>query len=313
MKWIKVLSVWFFAAIMLVAVNSCGVSDPIVPIATAVPADGSTINNSDSIVITFSTSMTPGSLALSGDMASESDSGVWSNTSQTNDTLTINPGVASGGVWAAGSHTLIVDVIATSSGVPLSTLTLNYTVDAVVPTAVVVPANTATIIGSDLIVILFSVEMEPSTLTLTGDMAAESDGGIWSTTTNSNDTLVIRPNSAWTGAADTLILDVDSSTGVSLPTLTLNYNVDVSVPIAIASPASGSAINNMTPIVISFTIEMNPATLQPLAGSMGVESDGGVWSNSSNPFDTLTISPSGSPPGAWSGGPHDLVIEVDTK
>ena len=131
---------------------------------------------------------------------------------------------------------LIVDVQG-SNGAPISTLVLNYTVDAVEPTATVVPVDEATIIGSEYIVILFSEEMEPDTLRLTGGMAAESNGGIWSTTSNINDTLVIRPTTVWSGSVDTLIVDVDSVAGVSLSTLTLVYSVDVSVPIAITVPA----------------------------------------------------------------------------
>ena len=306
MRKFKILFLGFLSVIMLAGGSSCGVPDPSVPTATAAPVDTSKIKNSDSIVITFSASMNPGSLTLSGDMASESDNGVWSRSSKTNDTLTISPDdVAGSGTWAEGSRTLIVDVVATN-GVPISTLLLTYTVEAEVPTVVVVPEDASIIRGSDSIVILFSTTMNPSTLALTGNMSAESDGGIWSTTTNSNDTLVIRPSSAWTGAADTLIVEVDSGAGVALATLTLNYNVDVSIPVAIASPADGAAINNTTPIVVDFTIEMNPATLQPLAGSMGVQSDGGVWSPDNV---SLTI----SPVGAWSGGLQELVIDVDAS
>ena len=310
MRNINVVFVWFFAAISLFAVNSCGVPDPTVPASTVVPSNTSTIKNSDSIVITFSTSMTPGSLTLSGDMAGVSDGGVWSKTSQANDTLTIKPGIASGGVWTEGAHTLIVDVQATS-GVPLSTLTLDYTVASEVPAATVVTVGSSAFTGSDIIIIIFSVEMDPSTLVLTGDMAVESDGGTWSNGNNTNDLLVIRPLNFWTGTADTLIVNVDSVAGVPLsPSLTLNYTVDTTVPVAIASPADGAAINNMTPIVVSFTKEMNASTLQ-LAGSMAIESDGGVWTSNINPNDTLTISPVSG--GAWSGGTHTLVLGVDAS
>ena len=88
MKWLKVLYSGFLTVIMMVAVASCGVPDPVLPAAaTVVPVDNSTINASDSIVITFSASMDPGALTLSGDMEAESNLGVWSRTSQNNDTL----------------------------------------------------------------------------------------------------------------------------------------------------------------------------------------------------------------------------------
>ena len=308
MNWIRILCSGFLAAIMLVAANSCGVPEPTIPTARAVvPVDASTINNFDSIVIAFSSSMNPGALTLSGDMASQSDRGVWSKTRQTNDTLTISPGVASGDVWTVGPHTLIVDVESTN-GVPLSTLTLNYTVDAVVPTASVVSVNVESFIGSDIVIIFFNVAMDPSTLILTGDMAAESNGGIWATTTNANDMLVISPINFWSGNTDTLIINVDSAAGVPLPTLTLNYAVDISVPVAIVSPADSAAINNTTPIVISFIVAMDTSTLN-LTGDMAIESDGGIWSTNRNTDDTLTISPSG----AWTEAVHTLIIDVGTS
>ncbi|MCK4705852.1 MAG: DUF5011 domain-containing protein, partial [Gammaproteobacteria bacterium] len=300
MKRIRGLYLVFFAAIMLVVVNSCGVPDPVVPTATVEPVDASTINNTDSIVISFSASMSPGSLTLSGDMASESDYGAWLRNSQTNDTLIIGPSAA--GVWTTGSHTLIVDVLGTS-GVPVSTLTLHYTV---LPTAVVRPADTATIIGSDLIFIFFNAAMEPSTLILSGDMAAESNGGTWSTSSNINDTLVIRPGGVWSGNTSTLIIDVGSVEGASLSTLTLNYTVDTTVPAAIVLPADTAAINVSTPIVITFTLEMDPLTLV-LSGAMAAMGTNNVWSTISNPNDKLTISPSG----AWAGGEHTLIIDVN--
>jgi hypothetical protein len=308
MNWIRVLCSGCLAAIMLMAVNSCGVPAPTIPTATAVvPVDASTINNSDPIVIAFSSSMNPGALTLSGDMASQSDRGVWSKTRQTNDTLTISPSAASGDVWTEGPHTLIIDVESTNS-VPLSTITLNYTVAAVVPTASIVAVNVESFIGSDIIIIFFSVAMDPSTLILTGDMAAESNGGIWATTINENDILVVSPSNVWSGNANTLIINVDSAAGVSLPTLTLNYAVDISVPVAIASPADSAVINNSTPIVIYFSVAMEPATLV-LAGTLAIESDDGVWSTNRNTNDVLTISPSG----AWTEAAHTLIIDVDAS
>ena len=304
MKWNKVLYPGFFAAIMLLIVSSCGVPSPSVSTATAVPANASAINNTDSIVITFGSSMEPGGLTLSGDMASESDRGIWSKTGNINDTLRISPsGVDSGGVWGSGLRTLIIDIVGVN-GVPLSTLRLNYTIGAVA--ASVVPENKAAIIGSDIIVVNFGDSMKASTLKLTGNMAAESDGGTWSTASKTDDTLVVRPIKFWSGDAGELIIDVDSAAGASLSTLTLNYNVEVAVPVATASPADTATMNAATPVVISFNVPMSTTTLK-LTGSMAGESDGGDWSKTSNTNDTLTISPSG----AWSEGGHTMIIDVN--
>ena len=148
--------------------------------------------------------------------------------------------------------------------------------------------------------------MDASTLVSSGDMFVESRVPVWATTNNTNDTLVFQPSTAWTGNTDTLIIDVDSTEGVPLPALTLNYSVDTSIPTAFMSPESDSHINALTPIVIGFTIAMEPATLV-LAGTLAGQSDGGIWSSNINTSDTLTISPSG----AWAGGAYTLFIDVE--
>jgi len=308
MKLVKGLFSVFSVAVMLLLTYSCGVPSPSTPTAIATPATMTTISRSDSIVILFSTAMSPGTLVLSGDVAAENAAVAWSETGIVNDTLTITPGVNNGNTWPAGSFTLIVDVLSIKGAI-FPPLVLNYKVEALVPAAVVVPASSATIIGSDFIVILFSESMDITTLRIQGDMAAESDNSTWSQTSSENDTLVIRPSSAWSGNASTLIINADSIDGASLPTLTLNYTVDTTVPVIMnVLPADNTAINGSVPIVISFSIAMKPATLS-LSGSLvsGFASDGGIWSSSSNTDDTLTISPIG----VWTDGPHTLILDVD--
>lgn len=305
MKCFKGLSAGFFAAIILVVVSSCGVPSPTVPTAIAEPTDASTIGSSSSIIIKFSTSMTTGSLSLSGDMAGESNGGAWSRTSQTNDTLTLSPSVANRGVWTAGEHTLIIDIEA-SSGKPLATLTLNYRILAPVPVVIAVsPEVDSTIVGLTPLIIIFNVSMDPSTLLLSGDMAAESDGGTWSKSLTDNDTLIIRPNFFWTGVTHTLIMNVDSAEGVSLPTLVLISTVDTDIPSALELPANNAAINTSTSIVISFNVEMIPGSLA-LSGTLVPESNSRIWSSVSNTNDTLTITPTTS----WSAGAQTLIVDV---
>ncbi len=305
MNWMKILYTGFLAAAMLLAVNACGVSSVDDPTTTVDPVSASTIQNSDAIVITFSGAMDSSTLVLSGDMASESDGGVWSNTGVTNGRLKISPSADSGDTWAAGSRTLNVEV-SSSSGGPLS-LSLTYTVVAPVPTASAGPVSGSTLFGSDLIIVFFSIAMDTSTLLLTGDMAAESDGGIWSTTSEPDDTLVIRPRGFWTGNVSTLTINVDSVEGAALSALTLDYTIDVETPVATESPADESTINDTAPLIVTFNRTMEPSTLLPLSGSLGNESDDGVWSMSSTPNDTLTISPSST----WGGGLlRELIIDV---
>jgi len=208
--------------------------------ASASPSAGSTIGADTTVIITFNTSMDTGTIALGGDMASESDGGVWSETTYPDDTLTINPDSA----WTGGSvRTLSVDCD-DLVGNSLSTLHVSYTVDATLPSAVASPESGSTISESASIVITFSESMDTGTLVFGGDMASESDGGVWSETTYTDDTLTINPSIAWTdGSGRTLSVDCEDLAGNSLLTLNLSYTVDVTLPTAVASPVSGSWIS----------------------------------------------------------------------
>ncbi len=77
---------------------------------------------------------------------------------------------------------------------------------------------------------------------------------------------------------------------------TLEKVVEVySTPLATVSPAGGSGIARTTLIVITFSETIQTASLT-VAGTMALESDGGRWSTSRAPNDTLTISPQ---TGSW--------------
>lgn len=95
--------------------------------------------------------------------------------------------------------------------------------DTTAPTAVTTPATNSSLGVHDTIVITFSESMDTSSLTLGGSMAADSDGGVWSTTNEANDTLTISPGSNWHTATDTLTVDASDKAGNSLSTLNLNY------------------------------------------------------------------------------------------
>lgn len=72
---------------------------------------------------------------------------------------------------------------------------------------------------------------------------------------------------------------------------TLEKVVEIySTPQATVSPAGGSGIARTTPIVITFSETIQAASLT-VGGTMALESDGGRWSASRAPNDTLTISP----------------------
>ena len=105
--------------------------------------------------------------------------------------------------------------------------------DTTAPTATVTtnaPAlpNAALVPESTVITVLFSESMDTSAgaLQLGGEMASESNGGIWSTTANSNDTLTISPSSAWFGSPGrSLTIDALDLAGNALSTLYLSYDI----------------------------------------------------------------------------------------
>ncbi|MBN2161150.1 MAG: chitobiase/beta-hexosaminidase C-terminal domain-containing protein [Spirochaetes bacterium] len=89
------------------------------------PAGGTTIYINSPIIVRFDQPMNPDSLVISGDMASEANTGSWSTNTYTDDTLTISPSSS----WTVGNgRTLIIDCNS-NLGVELSQLVLEYDID----------------------------------------------------------------------------------------------------------------------------------------------------------------------------------------
>jgi hypothetical protein len=92
--------------------------------------------------------------------------------------------------------------------------------DTVVPAiSDVTPASTSILKNSDIITFTFSESIDTATLALGGSMAAESDGGTWSTTTVENDTLTISPATVWSTGTGTLTMTASDTAGNTLTTL----------------------------------------------------------------------------------------------
>ncbi|MCH8843383.1 MAG: Ig-like domain-containing protein [SAR324 cluster bacterium] len=153
------------------------------------------------------------------------------------------------------------------------------------------PASGSRIGGTRKIVVTFNESIKPSTLRLRGDLAGESDGGKFSKATFKNDTLTITPITQWAEGDDrTLTFNVKDPKGNALGKAVLTYTVDLTDPVGNVSPESGAIIGGEAPIVITFDGSMR-TSLMVLQGDLIDESDGGVWSETTVPKDTLTISP----------------------
>ena len=131
---ISIRNTCFLFAILLVLV-ACGggggsgdTTAPTAIVTTNAPAapDPALVPDNTVITITFSESMntTVGSWSLSGDLAGESNGGVWSMTTVQNDTLTISPA----STWYARPGRNLIVNARDLSGNPAATLNLTYDV-----------------------------------------------------------------------------------------------------------------------------------------------------------------------------------------
>jgi outer membrane protein assembly factor BamB len=209
--------------------NPPGPPDKTPPQAEVAPQSGSHISKITQIVVKFNESMKTESLTLDGDMAEESDGGKWSARASIKDnTLTISPKTNT--QWKVGSQRMLTIDATDLAGNRLETLRLTYTVDApsdtTPPTATVEPASGSDIAPDNQIVITFNESMHPASLTLGGEMAAESDKGVWSTSKNKDDTLTLSPKEQWdVGSERTLIMGATDIAKNPLATLSLRYTV----------------------------------------------------------------------------------------
>jgi len=92
----------------------------------------------------------------------------------------------------------------------------------------VTPADHTTMLKTASIVVTFSKSMDTDSLLLEGTMGSESDGGAWSTTTNTNDTLTISPSTSWSLGTRTLTIACTDLAGNELATASVSANKDAS-------------------------------------------------------------------------------------
>ena len=129
-----------------------------------------------------------------------------------------------GGGACGGSNTSASDAGVRDAAVFDATNT-----DTTPPTATVSPATGSVIKTADAVTITFSEEMNPSTLTVSGSMAAAATT-VWSAGTHDNDTLTITPSASWDAAVPgSLTLVVDDLAGNNLPQLDIDYAINLDV------------------------------------------------------------------------------------
>lgn len=107
----------------------------------------------------------------------------------------------------------------------------------------------------DVITLVFSESMDTASYTLGGNMAAESDGGVWSKTTALNDTLTITQLSGWSADTNrTLIVNANDLAGNALSPLTLTYDVYRGVAYYVNASMPSDLLDGLTPATAKKTI-----------------------------------------------------------
>jgi len=269
--------------------------DALLPTATSSPLSGARIRPDLALAVTFSESMLPSSLRLTGALAGTA---VWSTAGRPDDTLTITPAPA----WAEGAQSLGLEAT-DLAGNALVPLMLDYVVDATAPAVVeVVPPSGSLLAKNGTIQVTFSESIETSSLTMSGTLAGAAEP-TWSAATEPGDRVVLGTGAGWPeGSANTLRIDATDRVGNPLSSLDLTYRVD-----SVAPTATGTLVvqESRETVELQFSESMDPATLV-LGGSLAAETGSVEWSAQANPNDTLRIL---APDHGWQDG----TINIDAE
>lgn len=123
------------------------------------------------------------------------------------------------------------------------------------PTVLAQTPSTRLLGDFDVITLTFSESMDTGSYSLGGNLAAESNGGVWSQTNVINDTLTIAPQPNWPANTNrTLIINVNDLAGNALPTLTLTHDVYRGVAYYVNEHMPNDLLDGMTPTRAKRTI-----------------------------------------------------------
>lgn len=156
------------------------------------------------------------------------------------------------------------------------------TSDTTAPTAMV-KGGKAAIGESGPIIITFSEAMDTSSLALSGSVVGDSDGGVWSTTVATDDTLTFTPTTTWPlGADSTLTVDAADPAGNALATLTLALGVYPGTLYYVSATAADDTGDGLSVATAKKTIgaaiaaATAPASVLVAEGAYSVNSHSGV-------------------------------------
>lgn len=212
------------------------------------PSESTVLHSTSELSITFNKEMDPATLVIN---TSTGVGHYWSDIDViTNSVLGISP-VSK---WPDGNLSMTIDV-KDVDGNSLPTISLNFNVDAVSPTYTITPPVGSTIKPDTAIEIRFSESMWSHPDYDIGLMSTESDGGIWKSVSQNNDTLIISPTSTWSlGSLSEGLLSFRDIAGNSI-SISLNYMVSTSACTPGTTAACGTNTGQCTTGTITCQVD----------------------------------------------------------
>lgn len=149
--------------------------------------------------------------------------------------------------------------------------------DTTAPTVISQTPTTSLLGVNDTVTIQFSESIDTSSYILGGNLAAASDGGVWSQTNTISDTLTISPQTTWPVDSERkLIIDARDLAGNALATMTLTKEVYRGTLYYVSAAAPDDTGDGLTPVTAKQTImaainaASSPATVLVEAGVYSV-------------------------------------------
>lgn len=256
------------------------------PVVSIEPPPESTLHGTSLLTVTFDEPVQPDSLVLSGTLGKVSPVVIFSDSRRRVQLSAVN-------AWPHGpEQTLTVQATDDAGNTGSTTFVLH--VDAEAPSFVVTPQSGQELAPHRAVTVQFSETMQLGGFELGGELGAESDGGLLSSSTNAYDTLSIGPVGTWSpGSNRELWVRAVDAAGNPVQ-IELRYSIDGTAPTATVTPPTGSRLPADGAVEISFSKSMAPSTLV-LGGELGPQATT-TWSTTSLANDTLQL----LPPSRWS-------------
>lgn len=237
------------------------IGDATSPVMTTSIASGSTVSALSSMQVQFSKAVSGGDItanyALSGpgvgSLIVQSATRISASTFQ----------IDFSGSIATGSLTLTANNITDNGGRPPSANVSMFTVDFIAPTAVFSPAAGSLLSQPTALLLNFSETMTGASLVANYSLGGSGRGSLniaGITALGSRSYIITLTGTAATGTLTVTLSNIFDTAGNPLGTSLYSFTLDNSTPSVLASPASGSTLNALTTLDLTFSEAVNGAT-----------------------------------------------------